>query len=78
MRAVARGEIALVMTEASEILAEPGALLVAPLPESAQLIAPYVAAVAKRVADPEGAHAFIIFAAKEGAAMFRAVGFQVI
>lgn len=78
VQAVARGEVALVITQASEILAEPGAVLVAPLPESAQLITPYVAAVASRAADPEGARAFIAFAASEGAALFRAVGFQVV
>ncbi|UPY36695.1 substrate-binding domain-containing protein [Sediminicoccus sp. KRV36] len=78
VQAVARGEVGLVITQASEILAEPGAVLVAPLPESAQLITPYVAAVAARAADPEGARAFIGFAGGEGAAMFRAVGFQVL
>lgn len=77
VQAVARGEVALVITQASEILAEPGATLVAPLPESAQLITSYVAAVAASAADPGGARAFITFASGEGAAMFRAAGFQV-
>lgn len=77
VQAVARGEVALVITQASEILAEPGAVLVAPLPDSAQLITPYVAAVATGAADPEGARAFITFAATEGAAMFKGAGFQV-
>lgn len=78
VQAVARGEVAVVITQASEILAEPGATLVGRLPESAQLITPYVAAVATRAADPEGARAFIAFAASEGAAMFSAVGFQLV
>ena len=78
VQAVARGDVAVVITQASEILAEPGATLVARLPESAQLVTPYVAAVASRAADPEGARAFIGFAAGEGAAMFRAVGFQLV
>lgn len=78
VQAVARGEVGLVITQASEILAEPGAVLVAPLPDSAQLITPYVAAVASRAPDPEGARAFIAFAGGEGAAMFRAAGFQVV
>lgn len=77
VQAVARGEIALVITQASEILAEPGAILVAPLPESAQLITPYVAAIPTRARDVAGARAFIAFAASEGAAMFREAGFAV-
>ncbi|MBS7792646.1 substrate-binding domain-containing protein [Roseococcus sp. SDR] len=77
VQAVARGKVGLVITQASEILAEPGATLVAPLPESAQLITPYVAAVATRAADPEGAAAFMAFAAGDGAAFFRAAGFAV-
>ena len=77
VQAVARGEAALVITQASEILAEPGAALVAPLPESAQLVTPYVAAIPASARDPVGARAFIEFAGREGAAMFRAAGFQV-
>ena len=77
VQAVTRGEVALVITQASEILAEPGAALVAPLPESAQLITPYVAAVATRAPHMEAARDFIAFAATEGAVMFRAAGFQV-
>ncbi|MEI6159616.1 MAG: substrate-binding domain-containing protein [Roseococcus sp.] len=77
VQAVARGEVTLVITQASEILAEPGTTLVAPLPETAQLITPYVTAVASRAADSEGARAFIAFAAGEGAVMFRAAGFAV-
>ena len=77
VQAVARGEAALVITQASEILAEPGAVLVAPLPDSAQLITPYMAAIPASARDPIGARAFIEFAGAEGAAMFRAVGFAV-
>ncbi|MCX7370883.1 MAG: substrate-binding domain-containing protein [Alphaproteobacteria bacterium] len=77
VQAVARGKAALVITQASEILAEPGATLAAELPESAQLVTAYVGAVAARAAQPERAAAFLEFAAgPQGAAVFRRAGFR--
>jgi molybdate transport system substrate-binding protein len=78
VQAVARGEIVTVITQASEILAVPDAVLVAPLPDHLQLITPYVAAIPARAPDTAGAAAFLELAAGPfGQEVFRAAGFAV-
>ncbi len=78
VQAVARGEVTCVITQASEITAVPGAVLVAPLPDHLQLITPYVAAIPVRAPDAAGAAAFLEVAAGPfGQAVFRAAGFAV-
>jgi molybdate transport system substrate-binding protein len=75
---VAEGRAALALTQVSEIIAVPGAALVGPLPEAAQLVTPYLGAVTTRAADPASAAAFLAFlAGPEGQARFRAAGFAV-
>jgi molybdate transport system substrate-binding protein len=75
--AVAAGTATLVMTQASEILAVPGAVLVGPLPESLNLITVYVGAVTRRSVDPAAAAALLRwFTGPEGATRFRAAGFR--
>ena len=77
-RAVAEGRAALVMTQISELVVVPGLALVGPLPEAANLVTPYVGAVATGAADPEGAAALLRhLTGPEGAARFRAAGFAV-
>jgi len=66
VQAVARGEMSVVITQASEILAEPGAVLVAPLPDGVQLITRYVAAIPPSERDATGAREFIAFAPWSG------------
>jgi molybdate transport system substrate-binding protein len=78
VQAVAEGRAALAITQVSEIIAVPGAALVGPLPDSAQLVTPYLGAVATRATDREGAAAFLAFlTGPEGQARFRAAGFAV-
>lgn len=78
VQAVAEGRAAIAVTQMSEIMSVPGAALVGPLPESLQLVTPYVAAVARRSADPEGARALIAaMAGPAGRAAFTQAGFQV-
>jgi molybdate transport system substrate-binding protein len=78
VQAVAEGRAALALTQISEIIAVPGAALVGPLPDSAQLVTPYLGAVTARAADREGALAFLAFlTGPEGQARFRAAGFAV-
>lgn len=76
VQAVADGRAALALSQISEILAVPGAELAGPLPESAQLVTPYLGAVASRAADREGALALLDhLTGPEGRARFRAAGF---
>jgi molybdate transport system substrate-binding protein len=78
VQAVADGRAALALTQVSEIIAVPGAVLVGPLPPAAQLVTPYLGAVTARAADPAGAAAFLAFlTGAEGQARFRAAGFAV-
>jgi molybdate transport system substrate-binding protein len=78
VRAVEQGEVACVITQISEIIAVPGVLLVAPLPEHLQLVTAYVAAIPARAADPAAAAQFILLATGPvGRALFREVGFAV-
>jgi len=74
--AVAEGRAAMALSQISKIIAVPGAALVGPLPDTAQLITPYVGAVATRAADAEGARALLAaLTGPEGQARFRAAGF---
>ncbi|BDG71056.1 molybdate ABC transporter substrate-binding protein [Roseomonas fluvialis] len=78
VQAVAESRAALALTQVSEIIAVPGAVLVGPLPDSAQLVTPYLGAVATRATDRAGAAAFLSFlTGPEGQARFRAAGFAV-
>ncbi len=74
--AVTDGRAALAITQISEIISVPGAVLVGPLPNSAQLVTPYVGAVTTRATDPAGALAFLaVLTSAEGQARFRQAGF---
>jgi hypothetical protein len=76
--AVAEGRAALAISQISEIIAVPGALLVGPLPDSAQLSTAYLGAVATAAADAAGAGALLAaLTGPEGQARFRAAGFAV-
>ena len=76
--AVAEGRAAMALSQISEIIAVPGAALVGPLPDTAQLVTPYVGAVATHAADAEGARALLsALTGPEGQARFRAAGFAV-
>lgn len=78
VRAVAEGRATLALTQISEIIAVPGAVLAGPLPDSAQLVTPYLGAVTSRAADRAGALAFLdVLASAEGQTRFRAAGFAV-
>jgi len=78
VQAVADGRAAVVMTQTSEIVVVPGITLVGPLPESLQLVTPYVAAIPRRAADPAGARALLAaLMGAEGRERFRAAGFSV-
>jgi molybdate transport system substrate-binding protein len=78
VQAVADGRAALALTQVSEIIAVPGAVLVGPLPDAAQLVTPYLGAVTTRAADRDGALAFLaLLTGPEGQARFRAAGFAV-
>jgi len=78
VQAVARGEVACVITQISEIVAVPEATLVAPLPEHLQLVTAYVAAIPTRAPDPTGAARFIALATSPACQeFFRAAGFAV-
>lgn len=76
--AVAEGRAAMALSQISEIIAVPGAALVGPLPDTAQLVTPYVGAVATGAADAEGARGLLAaLTGPEGQARFRAAGFAV-
>jgi len=76
--AVAQGRAALALTQVSEIIAVPGATLVGPLPDAAQLVTAYLGAVTARAADRDGGLAFLAWlTGAEGQARFRAAGFAV-
>ena len=75
---VVNGEAEIVVVQASEIVAVPGAELVGPLPKSLQKQTPYAAVALKRSLMPEVARAYIEYLVSvEGKAAFRAAGFQV-
>lgn len=76
VEAVADGRAALAISQISEIIPVPGAVLVGPLPEAAQLVTSYVGVVATRAADLNGALSFLTFlTGPDGSARFRAAGF---
>ncbi|WP_198377427.1 molybdate ABC transporter substrate-binding protein, partial [Neoroseomonas rubea] len=76
VQAVADGRAALALSQVSEIIAVPGAVLVGPLPDSAQLVTAYLGAVHARAADRDGALAFLAhLTGPDGQARFRAAGF---
>lgn len=78
VQAVAQGRAALALTQISEVIAVPGAVLVGPLPSGAQLVTPYLGAITSRPADRESALSFLAFlTGPEGQARFRAAGFAV-
>ncbi|HYF08203.1 MAG TPA: substrate-binding domain-containing protein [Acetobacteraceae bacterium] len=78
VQAVVEGRAALALTQVSEIIAVPGAVLAGLLPESLQLVTPYHGAVTTRAADREGALALLAALTDEaGRARFRAAGFAV-
>ena len=76
VQSVADGRAALAITQISEIIAVPGAVLVGPLPDAAQLVTPYLGAVTARAAGREAALGFLaLLTGAEGRARFRAAGF---
>ncbi|CAH0239337.1 substrate-binding domain-containing protein [Roseomonas sp. CECT 9278] len=78
VQSVAEGRAALALTQVSEIIAVPGARLVGPLPDSVQLVTPYLGAVTARAADRDGALGLLAWlTGAEGQARFRAAGFAV-
>lgn len=78
VEAVAAGRAALVMTQISEIIVVPGAMLVGPLPESLQLVTRYGAAIPRNAADTAGGRALLAaLTGPAGRARFEAAGFAV-
>jgi molybdate transport system substrate-binding protein len=76
VRRVANGDSEVVIVQASEITAVPGAELVGPLPRELQNDIPYTAVVLKTSRSPEAAKAFVNYlVSPAGVAAFRAAGF---
>ena len=76
VRRVANGESEMVIVQASEITAVPGAELVGPLPKELQSNIPYAAVVLKTSKSPDAAMAFVKhLISPPGLAAFRAAGF---
>jgi molybdate transport system substrate-binding protein len=76
VRRVANGESEMVIVQASEITAVPGAELVGPLPKELQNHIPYAAVVLKTSRSPDVALAFVKYlGSPPGLAAFRAAGF---
>ncbi len=76
VRRVADGQSEMVVVQASEITAVPGAELVGPLPDEFRNDLPYAAVVLKASKSPDLARAFVKFLAlPAGQAAFRAAGF---
>ena len=77
VRRVANGESELVIVQASEITAVPGAELAGPLPKSIQSEIPYAAVALKATRAAEAAVAFVRhLVAPPGRAAFKAAGFE--
>ena len=73
---VANGDSEMVIVQASEITAVPGAELVGPLPKDLQNDIPYAAVVLKATKSPEAARAFVKYLiSSSGLASFTAAGF---
>lgn len=76
VRRVANGDSEMVIVQASEITAVPGAELVGPLPKDLQNDIPYAAVVLKASKSPDAARAFVKYLiSASGQAAFRAAGF---
>jgi len=76
VRRVADGQSEMVVVQASEITAVPGAELVGPLPDEFRNDLPYAAVVLKASKSPAAARAFVKFLiSPAGQAAFRAAGF---
>ncbi len=76
VRRVANGDSEMVIVQASEITAVPGAELVGPLPKDLQNDIPYAAVVLKASKSPEAGRAFVKYLiSPSGLAAFRAAGF---
>jgi len=76
VRRVADGQSEMVVVQASEITAVPGAELVGPLPDEFRNDLPYAAVVLKASQSPDVARAFVKFlASPSGQTAFRAAGF---
>jgi molybdate transport system substrate-binding protein len=76
VQAVAEGRAALAISQVSEIVEVPGVAFLGPLPDSAQLVTPYLGAVTARAAEREAALAFLQeLTGAAGRARFRAAGF---
>ncbi len=76
VRRVANGDSEMVIVQASEITAVPGAELVGPLPKDLRNDIPYSAAVLKASKSPDAARAFVKhLISPSGLAAFRAAGF---
>jgi molybdate transport system substrate-binding protein len=77
VRRVANGDSEIVIVQASEITAVPGAELVGPLPSELQNDIPYAAVALKTSKSPDAARAFVSYlASPPGLAAFRAAGFS--
>jgi molybdate transport system substrate-binding protein len=77
VKRVASGESEMVVVQASEIVAVPGAELVGPLPKSIQHAIPYAALVVKSSKAPAVAGAFVGYlVSPSGRAAFKAAGFE--
>jgi molybdate transport system substrate-binding protein len=76
--AVADGRADLILTQISEIVVVPGVTLVAPLPESLQLVTSYRAAILRNSGNQAGAHALLkLMTGPAGRTRFQAGGFAV-
>lgn len=76
VRRVANGDSEMVIVQASEITAVPGAELVGPLPKELQNNIPYAAVVLKTSKSPDAARVFLKYLiSPPGLAAFRAAGF---
>ena len=76
VRRVVNGDSEMVIVQASEITAVPGAELVGPLPKELQNEIPYAAVVLKMSQSPDAALAFVKYLiSPPGLAAFRAAGF---
>jgi molybdate transport system substrate-binding protein len=77
VKRVAGGESEIVIVQASEIVAVPGAELVGPLPTSIQSAIPYAALVLKSSEVPEVAGAFVQYlVSPSGRTAFKGAGFE--
>lgn len=77
IKRVANGEVEMVIVQASEIVAVPGAEIAGSLPKSLQKEVPYSAAVLKASQQGETAKSFVAYLVSDrGQAAFKAAGFE--